>query len=284
MWSSLAAWMDTVVAHDEYQVQEWPWGAAVGVAGLLLLATTAAILWTHHRQRARPAPHQELPLPPGPRWPYSWPVVGIIPSLGPLLHRDLRKLGAAYGPVAAFRLGSVPCVVVSSAEAIHEVVTARDQHFLHKPEPAALREVLEQCKGTGFGRLTEQAVLLRRIVASEIMSRARIRSYEGVRRQDGLAMLESVYRAAGGGGGGTGGGGVVDLRGRVAAFAANSTTQILFGKRFHGDVVVAEEEIQSVRPRMGADGGAEDFRQLLPLVSTVRVFFECVHPWSQSRE
>nr|XP_034577305.1 cytochrome P450 71A1-like [Setaria viridis] len=62
------------------------------------------------------------------------------PATGPQLllyrfsdlpHRVLRKLSQSYGPLMLLRLGAVPTLVVSSAEAAREVMRTHDLAFSH---------------------------------------------------------------------------------------------------------------------------------------------------------
>ncbi|RCV41959.1 hypothetical protein SETIT_9G176700v2 [Setaria italica] len=68
-----------------------------------------------------------LRLPPGP---WQLPLIGNLPQ-GPhdLPHRALRELSQSYGPLMLLRLGAVPTLVVSSAEAAREVMRTHDLAF-----------------------------------------------------------------------------------------------------------------------------------------------------------
>jgi hypothetical protein len=79
-----------------------------------------------------------LHLPPGPL--LSLPVVGNLHQImGVLPHRSLRDLARRHGPVMQLRLGMVPTVVVSSAEAAREVLKTHDAACCSRPDTPGAR-------------------------------------------------------------------------------------------------------------------------------------------------
>ncbi|RCV39937.1 hypothetical protein SETIT_9G011300v2 [Setaria italica] len=75
---------------------------------LLLVATRRRRSWSSGKGGRR------LHLPPGPP---RLPILGNLHQLGALPHQSLRDLARRHGPAMLLRLGSVPTLVVSSAEA-----------------------------------------------------------------------------------------------------------------------------------------------------------------------
>ena len=75
--------------------------------------------------------------------PPSLPVIGNIDQLGPHPHRDLQTLSRIHGPeLMLLRLGSVPFVVVSSADAAREIMKANELAFLSRPRSISAEKLL----------------------------------------------------------------------------------------------------------------------------------------------
>jgi len=69
--------------------------------------------------------------PPGPR---TLPVIGSVHHVvNTLVHRRLRDLAAAHGPIMMLRIGPMPLVVVTSRELAREVLKVQDPNFANRP-------------------------------------------------------------------------------------------------------------------------------------------------------
>lgn len=72
----------------------------------------------------------KLPLPPSPT---ALPIIGHIHLLGPIAHQALHKLSIRYGPLMYLFIGSVPNLIVSSAEMANEILKSNELNFLNRP-------------------------------------------------------------------------------------------------------------------------------------------------------
>lgn len=72
----------------------------------------------------------QVRLPPSPM---SLPIIGHLHLLAPLPHQALHKLSNRYGPLMHISLGSVPCVVASSAGIAKQFLKTKETSFSNRP-------------------------------------------------------------------------------------------------------------------------------------------------------
>ncbi|KAK9266682.1 hypothetical protein L1049_012396 [Liquidambar formosana] len=77
---------------------------------LLLLPIFSLLLLKQKKKKGR---EEGTKLPPSPP---SLPIIGHLHQLGKLPHQNLWKLSQKYGPVMLVHLGSIPTLVISSAD------------------------------------------------------------------------------------------------------------------------------------------------------------------------
>ncbi|TKY62568.1 Cytochrome P450 93A3 [Spatholobus suberectus] len=78
-------------------------------------------------------------LPPSP---IALPIIGHLHLLSPTPHQDFHKLSIRYGPIIHLFLGSVPCVVASTAEAAKEFLKTHETSFSNRPAQTVAVEAL----------------------------------------------------------------------------------------------------------------------------------------------
>ncbi|XP_065856839.1 cytochrome P450 93A2-like [Euphorbia lathyris] len=132
--------------------------------------------------------------------PFSLPIIGHLHLLRPIPHQALHKISERYGPLFQLSLGSVPCVVVSSAEIAKEFLKTHELSFCNRPSTTAIRcltyggdsdfsfcpygpywKFMKQiCMTQLLGRKTvEQFVELREQVIRDFLKLMLEKSYEG---------------------------------------------------------------------------------------------------------
>jgi hypothetical protein len=75
-------------------------------------------------------------LPPGP---WTLPIIGSLHHIiSTLPHRRMTELSRRYGPVMLLKLGEVPFVLISSAEAVALVFKTNDVAFSSRPRSVTL--------------------------------------------------------------------------------------------------------------------------------------------------
>ncbi|KAK7396290.1 hypothetical protein VNO78_17192 [Psophocarpus tetragonolobus] len=78
-------------------------------------------------------------LPPSPK---ALPIIGHLHLFSPIPHQDFYKLSLRYGPIMSLSLGSVPCVVASTAEAAKEFLKTHEDSFSNRPSRTVVIETL----------------------------------------------------------------------------------------------------------------------------------------------
>uniref|UniRef100_A0A0E0KG06 Cytochrome P450 n=1 Tax=Oryza punctata TaxID=4537 RepID=A0A0E0KG06_ORYPU len=135
-----------------------------------------------------------LRLPPGPS---RLPLIGslhhlLLSRFGDLPHRAMRELSLTYGPVMLLRLGAVPTLVVSSAEAAAEVMRTHDAAFADRHLSATIDIVSCGGKDIIFGPYTERWRELRKVCALELFNHRRVLSFRAVREDEVGRLIRSV--------------------------------------------------------------------------------------------
>ncbi|KAK8595502.1 hypothetical protein V6N13_016869 [Hibiscus sabdariffa] len=132
---------------------------------------------------------RKLNLPPSPP---KLPIIGNIHQLGKLPHRALRDLSNKYGSLLLLRLGYNPTLLVSSADMVREMVKSHDIAFSDRPKTAAVKHLLYESKGMGFGPYTEFWRQVRKMSMVELFSHQRVHSFQFVRDEEVEALINKI--------------------------------------------------------------------------------------------
>jgi hypothetical protein len=170
-----------------------------------------------------------LRLPPGP---WELPLIGSLHHLllsrhGDLAHRALRDLSRRHGPLMLLRLGAVPTLVVSSAEAAREVMKTHDAAFASRhltPTTAVFSVGGRDVLFSPYGDLWRQ---LRRICVLELLSARRVRSFRRIREEEAGGLLRSVADSCAA----QGGAAVVDVGERISRAVNDTVVRAAVGGR-----------------------------------------------------
>ncbi|XP_015693979.2 desmethyl-deoxy-podophyllotoxin synthase-like [Oryza brachyantha] len=190
---------------------------------LLVVAALALVplVYLRHAARRRAG---GLRLPPSP---WGLPVIGHLHHLvGALPHRAMRDLARRHGPLMLLRLGELPVVVASSADAAREVMKTKDLDFATRPMSRMTRLIFpEGAEGIIFAPYSDRWRELRKICTVELLSARRVQSFRAVREEEVGRLLRAVAAAAPPAQ-------PVNLSELVSAYAADSSVRAIIGSRF----------------------------------------------------
>lgn len=146
-----------------------------------------------------PSSSAPLRLPPGPR---QLPLIGSLHHLllrgGDLPHRTLRDLSRKHGPLMTLRLGAVPALVVSSAEAARGIMKTHDAAFASRHQTPTLDAFSRGGRDILFSPYGDLWRRLRRLCVLELFTARRVQSFRHVREEEAASLLRSVVVSDGG--------------------------------------------------------------------------------------
>ncbi|XP_004980696.2 4-hydroxyphenylacetaldehyde oxime monooxygenase-like [Setaria italica] len=115
--------------------------------------------------------------PPPAAGPQRLPVLGNLHQImGALPHRSLRELARRHGPVMQLMLGTVPTVVVSSAEAAREVLKPHDSACCSQPVTPGARRLSYGHKDVAFAPYSNCWCEMRKLFIVELLNARRIQA------------------------------------------------------------------------------------------------------------
>uniref|UniRef100_A0A7N0U8F0 Cytochrome P450 n=1 Tax=Kalanchoe fedtschenkoi TaxID=63787 RepID=A0A7N0U8F0_KALFE len=153
--------------------------AWLAVASLLLLS---AIFGRRSKRQVN--------LPPGPK---PWPIIGNLNLIGPLPHRSIHQLAQRYGPIMHLRFGSFPVTVASSLEMSKAFLKTHDVALADRPKPASGKYTNYNFKNITWSDYGPYWRQIRKICLMELFSAKRMSSYEHIRKEEMLALMNNLY-------------------------------------------------------------------------------------------
>ncbi|WCJ36163.1 cytochrome P450 family 71 subfamily A polypeptide 26 [Euphorbia peplus] len=128
-------------------------------------------------------------VPPSPP---KFPIIGNLHQLGLYPHHSLRKLAETYGPIMLVHLGSVPALVISSAEMAREIMKTHDINFSDRPKAKLLKILGYDQKGIAVSSYGEYWRQIKSIAILHLLSNKRVQSYRHVREQETNVMIDKI--------------------------------------------------------------------------------------------
>ncbi|XP_031093495.1 cytochrome P450 CYP736A12-like [Ipomoea triloba] len=161
-------------------------------------------------------------LPPSPR---RLPILGHLHLVGKTPHQDLQKLAKIHGPIMHLRFGFVDNIVVSSPQAAELFLKTHDLNFASRPPSEAAKYMAYGQKSMVFGEYGPFWRNMRKLCTLELLSNAKINSFQSMRREELRLLIESCKQAAKTGE-------AVDLSAKVSSMSADMSCRMVFGKKY----------------------------------------------------
>ncbi|KAK1363193.1 Cytochrome P450 monooxygenase [Heracleum sosnowskyi] len=135
------------------------------------------------------APLSNKNLPPSPS---RLPVLGNFHQLGLLPHRNLGSLAQKHGPIMLLHFGSVPTLVLSTADAAREVMKVQDLMFCDRPDSSLSRRLLYDGKDISVAPYGEYWRQLKSISVLQLLSNKKVHSFRKLREEETALMVNKI--------------------------------------------------------------------------------------------
>ncbi|KAI3846297.1 hypothetical protein MKW92_026230, partial [Papaver armeniacum] len=133
-------------------------------------------------------------LPPSPP---KLPIIGNLHQLaGKAPHLALHKLSQKYGSVMLLKLGSVPTLVITSAEAAEQVLKTHDLDFCTRPPLAGPERLTYNYLDIAFAPYGEYWREMRKICFLEFFCTKKVQSFKVAREEEVAVMIGSISAAS----------------------------------------------------------------------------------------
>ncbi|CAL2261133.1 unnamed protein product [Prunus armeniaca] len=113
--------------------------------------------------------------------PPKLPIIGNLHQLGLYPYRSLQALSQPHG---LLHFGSVPALVVSSAEAAREILKTHDLTFSDRPKSTIFEKLLYNYKDVSTAPYGEYWRQVKSICVSHLLTTKRVQSFRGVREEE----------------------------------------------------------------------------------------------------
>ncbi|XP_027079288.1 premnaspirodiene oxygenase-like [Coffea arabica] len=217
----------------------------------------AAILLTLIKELKRSQKTKTIQkLPPGP---WKLPFIGCMHHLiGSLPHRCLKNLAQKYGSLMHLQLGEVSLIVVTSPNLAKEIMKTHDLSFATRPELLAFKIICYDSKDIAFSPYGDYWRQMRKISVLELLSAKSVRSFENIRQDEVLHLVEAIRPLAGK---------KVNLTEQVFSYASSMVCRAAFGQVSKED----QYEFVQLMKQVAALAGGFDIADLFPSYKILHV-------------
>ncbi|KAK2974659.1 hypothetical protein RJ640_030267 [Escallonia rubra] len=132
-------------------------------------------------------------LPPSPP---KLPIIGNFHQMGLFPHHSLGSLAKKYGPVMLLHLGSVPTIIISSADAAREIMQTHDLIFSNRKKSYIVERLLYDYKDVAASNYGEFWRQLRSVCVLQLLSNKRVQSFRTVREEETALMMKKIKESS----------------------------------------------------------------------------------------
>ncbi|XP_058199629.1 cytochrome P450 93B2-like [Rhododendron vialii] len=154
------------------------------------LSTFLIIALHHHFKKTKPPLHHNHPPTP-----FSLPILGHLHLLSPLIHRSFHRLSSLHGPLIHLRLGSVPCVVVSTPEYAREFLKTNELNFSTRHDSTAINR-LTYNSSFAFAPHGPYWKFIKKLVSHELLANRNLNQFRPIRNRELLCFLQTLTKKA----------------------------------------------------------------------------------------
>ncbi|KAH6819974.1 hypothetical protein C2S53_018133 [Perilla frutescens var. hirtella] len=181
------------------------------LASLILLWSICR--WNHHKRNGMKNP------PPSPP---TLPIIGNLHQLGSLPHQNLRILARKHGPIMLLHFGSVPVLVISSADAAREITRTHDLTFASRPLQKVSKKISYNGKDVAFAPYGDYWRRAKSIFVLRLLSSRRVQSYRSIREEETALLVKKIRECSG----------MVNLSKMFTEFTNDGVCRSAFGRKY----------------------------------------------------
>ena len=137
-------------------------------------------------------PNNNKNSPPSPP---KLPIIGNLHQLGLYPHHSLRDLAQLYGPLMLLKLGNVPTLAVSSADAAREIMKTNDVIFANRPKTRMFGKLTYNYKDVALAPYGEYWRQTKSILVLHLLSNKRVQSFRAVREEEISLLIEKIKQS-----------------------------------------------------------------------------------------
>ncbi|KAM5584887.1 licodione synthase-like [Rosa sericea] len=149
---------------------------------LFVLGTISLLLFT---RRVLNHTHRVQHLPPSP---LALPIIGHFHLLSPLIHRSFQALSFRFGPIFSLRLGSVPCIVVTSPELAKEFLKTHELSFVSHAQSTAIERITYD-SSLAFSPYGPYWKFIKKVTVNELLNSHSVNKFHSIRADEYTRLL-----------------------------------------------------------------------------------------------
>ncbi|XXG39995.1 hypothetical protein AAC387_Pa01g0818 [Persea americana] len=200
---------------------------------LVLLASLFFLLHHFRSGKTSKKSNPAAPLPPGPS---PWPMVGNLPELvgnKPAFRWILSLMKEMNTSIACIRLGNTHIIPVTCPEIGREFLKKQDAIFASRPLTMGTEYSSRGFLSVATAPLGDQWKKMRRVVASEVLSPARLRWLLDKRTEEADNLVRYLFNLCKSSNH-EDGGAIINVRRAVRYYSGSVIRKLMFNKRYFG--------------------------------------------------